>query len=249
MKLERKVAIVTGSSSGLGRAVALDFAKEGADVVVNGRNKKRAEEVAEEIKAMNQQALVVIADVTSSLEVNHMTRTVLDKFGKIDILINNAGGSARENASYFHESSENVWDMVISTNLRGTMICTRAVIPHMIERRVGNIINISSVAGVIGEAGMVEYSAAKAGVIGFTKALAKEVGPYGIRVNAVSPGVIRTPWILKQEPQLLEKLSGRVLLGRLGEPEEVADFVTFLASDCSKFMTGENFIISGGSKY
>lgn len=245
MKLLSRVAIVTGSTKGIGRAIALDFAKEGANVVVNGRNAGEAEDVAQRIKAMGGQSLVMVADVTVGKEVNHMVKTTLEKFGQIDILVNNAGGSAREKASLFHNSTEEIWDSVIDRNLKSVMLCARAVIKHMIERRSGNIVSISSTAGFLGEPGLVDYSGAKAGVFGFTKALAQEVGQYGIRVNAVSPGPVEARGLL-QMPELLERVKPKIALGRLGKPEEIANLVTFLVSDNASFITGENISISGG---
>ena len=247
MRLQDKIAIVTGSTGGIGQAIAINFAKEGAYVVINGRNAERAKAVSDQIKAMGRQSLVVIADVMKGEEVDKMVKTTLERLGRIDILVNNAGGSARARASLFHESTEDVWDFVIGTNLKGVMICTKAVIKHMMERHTGNIVNISSIAGVIGAEGLADYSAAKAGVIGFTKALAKEVGSYGIRVNAVSPEGIVTQGISQQVPQLLEKAKQKILLGRLGQPEDVAKLVTFLVSDDADFITGQNVIISGGA--
>ena len=207
MKLEGKVAMVTGAGQGIGRAIALSLAKEGAGVVVNDINPETAAGVADEIRAMGRRALAIKADVTQSKEVNEMVETALNEMGKIDILVNNAGGSARERVSEFKDSTEEVWDFIIGRNLKGQLNCTRAVINHMIERRSGKILNMASIAGVVGEAGLADYSAAKAGVIGFTKALAKEVGRYGINVNSVAPGPIRTAAFEQLPKDFVEKIA------------------------------------------
>jgi NAD(P)-dependent dehydrogenase (short-subunit alcohol dehydrogenase family) len=247
MKLKGKVAIVTGAGQGIGRAIALSLAREGADVVVNDINLETGKSVSEEIKVAGHRALAIRADVTKSKEVKDMIRGVLRDLGRIDILVNNAGGSAREKASEFSVSREETWDSVLNRNLKGVLICTRAVINHMIERQSGKIINIASLAGVIGMAGMAEYSAAKAGIIGFTKALAKEVGRYGINVNCVSPGPIKTI-AAEQVPKDIDALAvGRKVVDRVGEPQDVANLVVFLASDDACFITGQNYSVDGGS--
>ena len=249
MKLTDKVAIVTGAGSGIGRAIALRFAKEGANVVVADVDLEWANKVVDEIKTLNSRAIATKTDVKKSREVNQMVKAALDEFGKIDILVNNAGGTARERSTPFHECPEEVWDFVIDTNLKGTLICTRAVLPHMIERRSGKILSTASVAGISGadkdQAGGVEYTAAKAGIIGFTKVLAKQYGQYGIAVNCYSPGPTRTAAVAKL-PHLFERLEKRNYLGRLGEPEEIANVAAFLASDEANWVTGQNYVIDGG---
>jgi len=181
-------------------------------------------------------------DITKSNETKRLAKKTLDEFGKIDILVNNAGGSAREKQTLFHESKEELWDFVLGLNMKGTFNCTRAVINHMMERRGGKIVSIASIAGMIGEAGMVDYSAAKAGIIGFTMALAKEAAPYGINVNCISPGEIQTRWTVTSKEKKYMKLIG---LGRLGKPEEIAAMVVFLASDEAAFITGQNHGVCG----
>ena len=247
MKLENKVAIVTGAGYGIGRAIALSLAREGADVVVSDINIDTARIVAREIKATGRRALAIKADVTKSKEANKMVETTLSKFGKIDILVNNAGGSARERASEFRKSTEDVWDFVIARNLKGTLICCRAVINHMIERGYGKIVNLGSFVGVVGAAGQADYSGAKAGVIGFTMALAKEVGQYGINVNCVSPSVIFGTAATEQVPrEIVDRNRRTQLLKRPGEPQDVANAVVFLASDDASFITAHNLLVSGG---
>jgi NAD(P)-dependent dehydrogenase (short-subunit alcohol dehydrogenase family) len=175
-----------------------------------------------------------------------MVKSALDEFGKVDILVNNAGGSPPEKGVPFCESEEEVWDWAIATNLKGVRNCARAVINHMIERKSGKIVSIASISGVTGTLTKVDYSAAKAGVIGFTKALAKEVAPYGINVNCVSPGPIETPLFLSNTKELQEAAIQAVFLKRAGKPEEIANMVVFLASDEASFIIGQNFIVDGG---
>ena len=204
--------------------------------------------VAFEIKAKGGKAIIVKADVTNGKEVKQMVKTTLDEFGGIDILVNVAGGAARGKArGYFHEVQEEDWISVVDLNLKGTMMCCHAVIEHMIKKRSGKIINIGSVAGMIGSSiAMADYSAAKAGVIGFTKALAKELGPYGINVNCVSPGPIGTPRFFTLDKETIKKLESFTYLKRLGRPEEVANLVVFIASDEASYITGQNYAVCGG---
>jgi len=247
--LSGKVAIVTGSSRGIGRAIALSLARDGADVVVNARvNLNRAEKVAREIESMGRKALVILADVSKKGDVENMVKQTLDEFGKIDILVNNAGIVGP--TVPIQELSEEDWDRIISVDLKGTFLCCKAVIPHMISRRSGKIINMSSIAGKEGNANMTAYCAAKAGIIGFTKALAEEVAKYGIRVNCVCPALIETELVERMDPKQAEYLKSKIPLGRLGKPEEVAELVKFLVSDASDFITGQAFNITGGrAKY
>jgi len=245
MKLNGKVAVVTGAGGDIGRAITLRMAEEGANVVLADINVDRANRVAAEVKALGRDSIVAGVDVTKGKEADAMVRTALNGFGQIDILVNNAGGSARERASLFCESREEVWDSVLGVNLKGVLNCCRAVINHMIERRKGKIVNLGSTAGVVGDAGLADYSAAKGGVIAFTKALAKEVGPYGINVNCVSPGPIDTQG-LALLPEIREKAKKATVLGRLGRPEEVANLIVFLASEEADYIVGQNFLLCGG---
>lgn len=242
MKIKDKIAIVTGASHGIGRAIALGLAREGAHVVVADVDLREADKVVTEAKALGSRTIAIKVDVTKFNEAILMAKNVLDEFKRIDILINNAGGSARERSTLFHESTEDVWDYVLNLNLKGVFNCTRAVIEHMIGKRSGKIINISSSTGLVGAAGMVDYSAAKAGVIGFTRALAKEVAPYGINVNSVAPGPTATRGLSVHPSEKMVQLTG---LGRLGKPEEIAAMVVFLSTDDANFITGQVFPVGG----
>lgn len=246
MRFQGKTALVTGAGSGIGRGIALAFAKEGANVVVNDIDLDSARETARLIKASKGSALGLKADVSKSSQVNRMVEAARKKFGRIDILVNNAGGSARERATLFHQSTEEVWDFVIGRNLKGVFICTRAVINDMMKRRYGKIINIASAAAHTGEAGLADYSACKAGVVGFSKVLAKEVSSYGVNVVTVSPGLVETA-VFKQLPrEQIEARKQDILVKRLGQPEDIASLVLFLASDEASYIVGYNYVIDGG---
>ena len=243
MKLKDKIGIVTGGGNGIGRAIALGLAREGAHVVVADINPELAGQVADQIKAMGCRAMALKVDVTQFDAADRMAKTVLGEFDRIDILVNNAGGSARGRASLFHQSTKDVWDFVIGVNVFGTLNCTRAVIEHMIRRRSGRIINIASDVGLVGYSGFVDYSTAKAGIIGFTHALAKEVASYGINVNAVAPGPTATDTMLVQLPG--DKFAQRTGLGRLAKPEEIAAAVVFLTTEDAGFITGQVIPVCG----
>jgi len=247
--LEGKVAMVTGGKRGLGKDIALALAEAGANVVVCTRLFKDAaddlELVANKIRKLGRRSLAVQADVSRAAEVDALVQKTMDEFGVVDILVNNAGGSARERASLFCESTEEVWDYVLGINLKSTLLCTRAVINHMIERRYGKIVNIASTSGVVGDAERVDYSTAKAAVIGFTMALAKEMAPHDINVNCVSPGPTETPGLLSQPHERLEQVRQKTGLGRFGTSEGVASLAAWLASDKANSITGQNYVVSG----
>lgn len=247
MDLTGKVAIVTGAASGIGYATALALSKCGAAVVVNfHRNETGAEMLCKEIGANGGTALPLQADVTVATDVEALVRKTRDELGAVDILVNNAG-SLIERLRIL-ELSEQRWDEVINLNMKSVFLCCKAVAPLMMERKNGSIINLSSIAGRNGGAlGSIHYSTAKGGVITFTKGLAKELAPYGIRVNAVSPGVIDTPY--HEQFSTLEMMKGYVNaipLGRVGKAEEVAKVIAFLASDAASYIVGETIEINGG---
>jgi len=250
MRLRDKVAIVTGSGSGIGRGIALRLAREGASVIVTANeHPERAAAVGVEIRQLGARELALQLDVRDVAAVQRMVVTVLDEFGRIDILVNNAGGGARERGRLFHEASFDTLDHVIGKNLMGTLYCSRAVLPAMVERQDGVILSIASGAAVNGAdkdmRGGVEYSAAKAGYLGFTMALSKQIARHGVRVNCISPGPINTT--PDQPPnELMKRLQDRNPLGRMGTPDEVAALAANLASDEAKWITGQNFTIDGG---
>lgn len=247
MKLKDRVTIVTGGANGIGRGIALCVAREGADIVIADIAEKEAEKVVDEIKALGRKAIALKVDVTKGKDTHQMIDDTLKAFGKIDILVNVAGGSARKRNALFHESNPEVWDYVINLNLKGTLLCTRAVINHMIARRSGCIVNIGSVDGIQGSAMLrADYSAAKGGVIAFTKALAKEVSSYGVRVNCVSPGAIDTGGYRSLSKEAQEAILGLHYLNRLGKPEDIGHMVAFLVSDEAGFIIGENYAVAGG---
>lgn len=223
--------------------------REGANIAIADLVVSQEDAIIQDIERLGREAIVIKTDVTKKQGVERMTNLVLERFGKIDILVNNVGGSWREKRSLFFQSSEEVWDYAINLNLKGVLQCTRQVIGHMMERKSGRIINIASMAGVTGQAGLADYSAAKAAVIGFTKALAKEVASYGILVNCVSPGPIETedPVLraLRTE-EVRQKMTQKIYLGRYGKPEEIGAMVAFLASDEASFITGQNISVDGG---
>lgn len=246
MTMINRVAIITGGSRGIGQAISLRLAREGIHVVIASRDLEVAGKLASEINNGGYQATAIKTDVTDYEDVTAMTRRVIDELGSIDILVNNAGGSPHETRTLFHESKEDTWDTVLNVNLKGVMICTRAVINHMIQRKSGKVINIGSIAGIVGTAGLADYSAAKGGVIAFSKALAKEVAPYHINVNCVTPGPIATEYFLTLSEEAKQKYLKTIPFGRFGEPEEVAGMVSYLVAKEADFVTGQVFTICGG---
>jgi len=237
-----KVAIVTGSGRGIGKAIALRLAEGGATVVVNDLT-DAVNAVAEEIKAMNRQSLTVVADVSSSADVNRMAETVKSTFGKIDILVNNAG-IARDQLVV--RMSDEEWESVLSVDLKSVFLCTRAVLRHMLRQRSGRIINIASIVGIVGNPGQANYASAKAGIIGFTKAVAKEVASRQITVNAIAPGFIDTEMTQRLADDWKQELQERIPLGYLGSPRDIAEAVAFLASDEARYITGQVLSVDGG---
>ncbi len=244
MLLAEKTALVTGASRGIGRAAALELAKAGAKVAVNfAGNRTAAEEVVSMIEATGGQAMLVQADVGNAADVEAMIKAVVERFGRIDILVNNAG-ITRDNL--IMRMKEEDWDAVIHTNLKGIFNCTKAVSKLMMKQRYGRIINMASVVGVMGNAGQANYAAAKAGVIGFTKSMAKELASRNITVNAVAPGYISTDMTANLPEQARLELQSQIPLQRLGNPEDVAAAVLFLVSPGADYITGQTIHVDGG---
>ena len=239
-----KVALITGSSRGIGYAIALEFAKRNIDVVINNHEHTlEGEKVADEIKKMGRRALYIQADVSDYQQVEKMVEKITKEFGKIDILVNNAGITRDK---LLENMDADTWNNVLSVNLTGIFNCTKAVIKHMKSQGHGKIINISSVVGITGNIGQANYSASKGGVISFTKTIAKEYARYNININAVAPGFIKTSLLQSIPEKVMEKILKKIMLGRLGNPEEVAKLVYFLSSDDSTYITGEVININGG---
>jgi 3-oxoacyl-[acyl-carrier protein] reductase len=245
LNLTGKTALVTGASRGIGRAIAVALAEAGADVAVNfAGSEGAAQETAKLITDLGRKAFIVKANVGSSEEVDAMMATVLEQFdGKLDILVNNAG-ITRDNL--LMRMKEEEFDQVIETNLKGVFNCLKAVTRPMMKQRYGKIINISSVVGVTGNPGQSNYVAAKAGVIGMTKAAAKELAVRGIFVNAIAPGFIETDMTDKLSDDQKQAIMTQVPLAKLGKPEDIANAVVFLASDASSYMTGQTLHVDGG---
>ena len=242
--LSGKVAIVSGASRGIGRAIAEDFAKNGASVAVNYReNAEAAQATVEAIKALGGNALAVQADVSIKADAERLIETALDSFGRIDILVNNAG-TTRD--GLLMRLSEEDWDALMQTNLKSVFNCSRAVIRPMIKQRSGRIINISSLAALIGTAGQTNYAASKAAIHGFTRSLAREVGSRAITVNAVAPGLFITDLTQNLPEKALQNVKELAPLGRPGKLPEVAALITFLASDAASYITGEVIRVDGG---
>lgn len=244
MDLVEKVAIVTGAGQGLGWAIAKRLADDGACLVIADINWERAQEKAALLQRVGKEAMAIKMDVSKANEVAHMVEQVLEKFGRIDILINNAGILG----PYFpvEEYPEDLWDQVMAVNLKGTFLCCRAVIPIMKKQGKASIVNIASVAGKEGNANMAPYSASKGAIITLTKTLGKELATWNIRVNAVSPALLETEMTQSMTPEQRALLTSKITMGRLGKPEEVAAVVKFLVSDEASFVTGQCYDISGG---
>jgi 3-oxoacyl-[acyl-carrier protein] reductase len=241
---EGRVAIVTGGGRGIGRAVALRLAREGADVAISYRsNDEAAEKAAEEVRTAGMRCETFRGDVALQKDVEALFKGVIEAFGRIDILVNNAG-LTRDNLMMRMKEEE--FDDVLNTNLKGTYLCTRAVLRPMIRARWGRIINISSVVGLVGNAGQANYAASKAGIIGFTKSVAREVAQRGITANVVAPGYVETELTGSLPEKVKDQIKGQVPAGRFGEAEEVAEVVAFLAGEGSGYVTGQTVAVDGG---
>ncbi len=242
--LTGKVAVVTGSSRGIGRAIALLLARQGAKVVVNSsKSSEAAAEAANEITAAGGQAIVVAADVSIAADAERLIKTAVDTFGRLDILVNNAG-LTRD--TLLMRMSEADWDAVMDLNLKGTFLCTKAAIRPMLRTKSGRIINISSVSGLAGNAGQANYAASKAGLVGFTKSVARELASRAITCNAVAPGFVPTALTNVLPDDLKAKAVEAIPLGRVGSPEEIAAAVVYLASDEAAYVTGHVLTVDGG---
>jgi 3-oxoacyl-[acyl-carrier protein] reductase len=242
--LSGKIALVTGGGTGIGRAIALTLARSGADVVVvNRSNVEAAESVAAEIEKLGRRSLALKADVSKAADAENIVSQVLTSFGRLDILVNNAG-TTRD--MLLLRMTEEDWDTVIDTNLKGVFLVAKAAVKPMVKQRKGKIINISSVMGLIGSAGQTNYCASKAGVIGFTRSLAKELGARNIQVNAVAPGFIETAMTHSLKDDYRETILKNIPAGRLGTVEDIAETVLFLASPASDYITGQTLTVDGG---
>lgn len=242
MRLADKVALITGAASGIGAATARRFAREGALVGVNDTDAAGAEKVAEEIRAAGGKTMAVAADVTKRATVEGMVRQLLGAWGRVDILINNAGINRDAWAA---KMTEEQWDQVLDVNLKGTFLCAQAVLPGMRERGWGRVVNTSSI-GALGNLGQANYSASKAGVIGLTKTLALEYAKFGVTVNCVAPGATMTPMLAGVPDKVMELMITKIPAGRIASPDEIAGVHCFLASEEAAFITGQVLFVDGG---
>jgi 3-oxoacyl-[acyl-carrier protein] reductase len=243
MRLTGKIALVTGASRGIGKAIALRLAQDGAKLAINNLDIETAETVAAEIKALGGMALAVAGDVSSTDEVKNMVETIISTYGSIDILVNNAGITRDQ---LLLRMADDDWDRVLAVNLKGVFLCTKAVLKYMLKARWGRIINMSSIVGFTGNAGQSNYAASKAGIIGFTRSVAREVASRGITVNAVAPGFIETDMTARLSEKQRQDIASRIPLGFLGTPEDVASVAAFLAGEDSRYITGQVISVDGG---
>ncbi|WP_132995384.1 3-oxoacyl-[acyl-carrier-protein] reductase [Sporanaerobacter acetigenes] len=244
LNLKGKTALITGGSRGIGRAIAIEFSKQGANVVITYiNNEVNAKEVIAEVEKSNVRGLAIKADVSNEKDINDMIEIVNNEFGSVDILVNNAG-ITKDNLLLRMKLEE--WDDVISTNLRGAYLCTKAVARGMLKKKSGKIVNIASVVGISGNAGQGNYSASKAGIIGFTKSIAKELGSRGINVNAVAPGFVETDMTNILNDKIKDEMINGIPLKRAGKPEDIANVVAFLCSEKSDYITGQVINVDGG---
>ncbi|MFA6358112.1 MAG: 3-oxoacyl-[acyl-carrier-protein] reductase [Candidatus Omnitrophota bacterium] len=243
MRLKDKVALITGGARGIGQAIAMTFAREGADIVVADVNLEIAQKTASEIESLGRKALALEMDVTNYEKVEEGLNKILDKMGKVDILVNNAG-ITKDNLLL--RMSQSDWDAVINVNLKGTFNCIKAVTRPMIKQRSGRIISIASIIGLMGNPGQANYAASKAGIIALTKTIAKELASRNINANAVAPGFIQTEMTAKLPEDIKKKMLEAIPLGKLGTPDDVANICLFLASEESSYVTGQVITVDGG---
>ncbi len=243
MKLTGKTALVTGAGRGIGRAIALKLAANGANVVVNSLSQQNVDAVVAEIRAAGGECTGIVSDVSSSDAVGILADRILSDFGGIDILVNNAGITRDQLLLRMTDSD---WDDIITVDLKSVFLCTRAIMRYMVKARKGRIVNISSIVGLVGNAGQANYAAAKAGIIGFTRSVAKEVASRNITVNAVAPGFIETDMTAKLSEKQRQELIAKIPVGYLGTPQDVAEVVAFLSSDEARYITGQVITIDGG---
>jgi len=243
LSLEGKSSIVTGAGQGVGRGIALKLAEKGADVAVADINLETANMTTGEVRNLGRKAVAIKVDVASRSEAQNMVETAIKEFGKLDILVNNAGIARSRTLLKLQEKD---WDEVLNVNVKGVFNCIQAVANHMIERRYGKIVNISSIYGRTGAIGEINYSASKAAIVALTKSVAKELARHNINVNAIMPGIIDTPVIRKFPAKYLEPMLKEVPLGRIGQPEDIGNVAAFLSSDESSFMTGAIIEVTGG---
>jgi 3-oxoacyl-[acyl-carrier protein] reductase len=243
LALEGKVALITGGARGIGKEIAMLFAKEGANIAICDINLEEAENTAKEIQDLGRQSLAFKVDVTDYGHVQDMVDKILDKLNKIDILINNAG-ITKDNLLL--RMSEEEWDKVIAVNLKGTFVCTKIVSKVMLKQRFGKIVNLASIIGIMGNAGQANYAASKAGIIGLTKSVAKELASRNICVNAIAPGFIKTDMTAKLPEESQKKMLSMIPLARFGEAKDVANLAIFLSSESSSYITGQVIQVDGG---
>lgn len=243
MKLKDRVSLITGSARGIGREIALTFAREGSDIVVCDVDLEAAQNTQKDIEALGRRALSIKVDVTNLKQIEEMVNLILDKFAKIDILINNAG-ITKDNLIL--RMSEEDWDKVLSVNLKGAFNCIKTLSRHMVKKRYGRVVNITSVIGIMGNAGQANYAASKGGLIALTKSLAKELASRNINVNAVAPGFIQTSMTDKLSEDYKKQMLDVIPLRKLGSPEDVAKACLFLAGPESGYMTGQVIVVDGG---
>ncbi|MBU1086064.1 MAG: 3-oxoacyl-[acyl-carrier-protein] reductase [Candidatus Omnitrophica bacterium] len=243
MKLKGKVAFITGGAAGIGKEIAMTLARQGADCVICDVNEALLNETAAEIKALGVESMPIVLNVSSMSECEEAVNKIIDKFKKVDILINNAG-ITRDGLLIRMKEAD--WDAVISVNLKGAFNCTKAVVKPMMKQRSGAIVNMASIIGLMGNAGQVNYAASKAGLIGLTKSVAKEVASRNIRVNAIAPGFIETKMTQILTDDVKQAMLNQIPLGKFGSPQDVANLVVFLVTDDSNYITGQVISINGG---